>query len=76
VEKVVGLVDELTTALDTLIAKNEELGGDTVHSKSYHMRDNVIPAMNAVRAAADKLEKVVPDDYWPLPTYRDMLFVK
>jgi glutamine synthetase len=76
VEKVVGMVDELTAALDALIAQNEELGGDTVHSKSYHMRDNVIPAMNAVRAAADKLEKVVPDDYWPLPTYRDMLFVK
>jgi len=76
VEKVVGLVDELTTALDALIAQNEDLGGDSVHSKSYHMRDNVIPAMNAVRAAADRLEKVVPDDYWPLPTYRDMLFVK
>jgi glutamine synthetase len=76
VEKVTALVDEMTTALDALIAQNEELGGDTVHSKSYHMRDNVIPAMNAVRAAADKLEKVVPDDYWPLPTYRDMLFVK
>jgi len=76
VEKVVALVDELTAALDALIAQNEELGGDSVHSKSYHMRDNVIPAMNAVRAAADKLEKVVPDDYWPLPTYRDMLFVK
>jgi glutamine synthetase len=76
VEKVVGLVDELTVALDALIAQNGELGGDTVHSKSYHMRDNVIPAMNAVRAAADRLEKVVPDDYWPLPTYRDMLFVK
>jgi len=40
------------------------------------VRDNVVPAMGAVRAAADRLEKVVPDDYWPLPTYRDMLFVK
>ena len=41
-----------------------------------HMRDNIVPSMNAVRAAADKLEKVVPDDMWPLPTYRDILFVK
>ncbi|HEX7241586.1 MAG TPA: hypothetical protein VF263_15010 [Longimicrobiaceae bacterium] len=40
------------------------------------MRDNVIPAMAAVRAAGDRLEKVIPDDYWPLPTYRDMLFIK
>jgi glutamine synthetase len=70
------LVDELRDALDALVAQNAELGGETVHSKAYHVRDNVIPAMLAVRAAADRLEKVIPDDYWPLPTYRDMLFVK
>jgi glutamine synthetase len=29
-----------------------------------------------VRAVADKLEKIVPDDLWPIPTYRDMLHVK
>ncbi|HEY7767631.1 MAG TPA: hypothetical protein VIB55_05585, partial [Longimicrobium sp.] len=70
------LVDELRDALDALVEQNAELGGETVHSKAYHVRDNVVPAMGAVRAAADRLEKVVPDDYWPLPTYRDMLFVK
>jgi glutamine synthetase len=70
------LVDELRDALDALVAQNAELGGDDVHSKAYHVRDNVIPAMLAVRGAADRLEKVIPDDYWPLPTYRDMLFVK
>ncbi len=76
VEQVSGLLDELRGALDTLVAQNAELGGDDVHSKAFHVRDNVIPAMAAVRTAADKLEKVIPDDYWPLPTYRDMLFVK
>ncbi|HEX8245687.1 MAG TPA: glutamine synthetase III [Longimicrobium sp.] len=76
IRKVSGLVDELRTSLDELSAQNEELGGDTVESKSYHMRDHVIPAMTAVRGAVDRLEKVVPDDYWPLPTYRDMLFIK
>jgi glutamine synthetase len=40
------------------------------------MRDHIIPAMRAVRATCDKLEKVVPDDLWPLPTYREMLFIK
>jgi glutamine synthetase len=75
-EQVNTMVDELRTTLDALREQNEELGGDTVHSKAYHMRDNVIPAMNAVRAVVDRLEKVVPDDMWPLPTYRDMLFVK
>jgi glutamine synthetase len=76
IEKVNALVDELRDALDRLIEQNEELGGEEVHSKAYHMRDHVVPAMSAVRGASDRLEKVVPDDYWPLPTYRDMLFVK
>jgi glutamine synthetase len=76
IQKVSGLVDELRASLDELSAQNEELGGDTVESKSYHMRDHVIPAMTAVRNTVDRLEKVVPDDYWPLPTYRDMLFIK
>jgi glutamine synthetase len=76
VEEINGLLNEFTDAIDELVRQNDELGGDDVHSKSYHMRDNVIPAMSAVRAIADRLEKVVPDDLWPLPTYRDMLFVK
>ena len=75
-KRVSGLVDELTTALDVLDAQNAELGGDEMASKAVHMRDNVIPAMEAVRAVADRLEAVLPDDLWPLPTYRDMLFVK
>ena len=40
------------------------------------MRDKVIPAMDAVRAAADKLERIVADDLWPLPKYSEMLFIK
>jgi glutamine synthetase len=69
-------IDELRTTLDKLIAQNAELGGDHVHEKAHHMRDNVIPAMVAVRKVVDRLEKQLPDDLWPLPTYRDMLFVK
>jgi glutamine synthetase len=70
------LIDELSEKLDELVRQNAELGGDEVHSKALHMRDNIIPAMTAVRAVSDRLEKVIPDDLWPLPTYRDMLFVK
>ena len=32
--------------------------------------------MNAVRTAADKLETIVADDLWPMPTYREMLFIR
>ena len=44
------------------------------HAK--HSRDAIIPAMNTVRAAGDKLEGIVADDLWPLPTYQEMLFIK
>jgi len=76
IEEVNGLIDELSIALRGLVEQNAELGGDDVHSKARHMRDNILPAMAAVRAVVDRLEKVVPDDLWPLPRYRDMLFIK
>ncbi len=41
-----------------------------------YIRDVTIPAMDAVREAADALEKVVTDDLWPLPKYSEILFVK
>jgi glutamine synthetase len=44
------------------------------HAKFMH--DTVFPAMGEVRAAADKLEKVVADDLWPLPKYSEILFIK
>lgn len=70
------LIDETKEATDELVDRNAELGGEDVRSKALHMRDDIVPAMAAVRAAADRLEKVVPDDLWPVPTYRDMLFIK
>ena len=41
-----------------------------------YMRDTTIPAMDDVRDVADRLEKLVADDLWPLPKYSEMLFIK
>ena len=43
---------------------------------AIHARDKQLAAMAKVREAADKLEKVVADDLWPLPKYEEMLFIK
>ncbi len=75
-KKVNDLIDQLTEKVDHLASKNQELGGSTVHSKAEHMRKDIVPALTAVRDVVDRLERIVPDDYWPVPTYRDMLFVK
>ncbi len=69
-------LDQLIEANEKLIAQNKELGGETEVEKAEHMRSNIIPAMNKVREVADRLEKLVADDYWPMPTYKDMLFIK
>jgi glutamine synthetase len=75
-EEVASLVNALRDSIREIIKQNKELGGDDVHSKAIHMRDNVRPAMDAVRHAVDRLERTVPQEYWPLPTYREILFVK
>ncbi|WP_341928053.1 glutamine synthetase III [Nocardioides psychrotolerans] len=38
-------------------------------------RDEVLPAMGAIREAADTLESLIADDLWPLPTYQEMLYI-
>ncbi|MBA4016657.1 MAG: glutamine synthetase type III [Pirellula sp.] len=75
-DKATELVAQLESAIDKLEgAINHTASGDILaHAK--HFRDEVIPAMNVVRSIADKLETIVPDDIWPLPTYQEMLFIK
>jgi glutamine synthetase len=69
---VTDLQKELAT-LDKALAHHAE--GDVL-AHTRHARDHVLAATNRVRAAADKLETLVADDHWPLPTYREMLFIK
>ncbi|MFC4452744.1 glutamine synthetase III [Deinococcus sonorensis] len=75
-QEVAGLADDLYTALQTLRDVNEADGGEEIHDKAHHMRDQVLPAMLEVRKAADRLERVVAGKHWPLPNYRQMLFIK
>ena len=69
-------IDDLQKGISTLSKAVEHHSGDDSMSHAKHARDHVIPAMNAVRAAGDKLEGIVADDLWPLPTYQEMLFIK
>jgi glutamine synthetase len=69
------LVDELVAALGELEAANADPGLEGLEM-AIHARDKQLAAMDSVRQAADKLEKVVADDLWPLPKYEEMLFIK
>ncbi len=71
-----GLVDEFVTAIGALEEKNARHPAEEGLEHAKWMRDNVIPAMEATREVADKLERIVADDLWPLPKYSEMLFIK
>ncbi|MEQ9122994.1 MAG: glutamine synthetase type III, partial [Alphaproteobacteria bacterium] len=49
---------------------------DSIAVEAMYMRDKVIPAMQKVRTIADALERIVPDNLWPLPKYSEILFIK
>src|SRR4051794_39685249 len=73
-------VDELVAAIHALGKGNSqeahEPHEDDVLDHAKYMRDSVLPAMADVRAACDRLERMVADDLWPLPRYGEMLFIK
>ena len=61
----------LTTLADAIAHEHAE---ESLDAATY-MRDAVLPAMAAVREAADALEGLVADDLWVLPTYQEMLYI-
>jgi len=75
-DQITSLTDECkerVTALQELL-EHEHNGDAEKHARWF--RDKIVPAMQALRESGDALECIVPQDVWPLPTYREMLFVK
>ncbi len=77
------LIEKLSELLDRAYTQVEELGDDLCdpHTKSEniltaatHYRDTVIPAMERLRATVDELEQNVAREFWPYPTYADLMF--
>ncbi|MCV7062292.1 glutamine synthetase III [Mycolicibacterium vaccae] len=68
-------IGELTAALGTLKAALSDHSAESALDEATHAQKALLPAMEAVREAADVLESVVADDLWPLPTYQEMLYI-
>jgi len=64
---------ERVTALQELLEHEHDADAEK-HARWF--RDKIVPAMQSLRESGDALECIVPQDLWPLPTYREMLFVK
>jgi glutamine synthetase len=70
------LLDGLVSSLETLEEANSYPDGVEGLDLAIHARDKQLAAMAEVREVADKLEKVIADDLWPLPKYSEMLFIR
>ena len=75
-DKIVSLAESGKATVDKLQHLLEHEGNGDAGKHAKYFRDKVIPAMVALREIGDGLESLVPHDLWPLPTYREMLFVR
>ena len=69
------LVEEASKIAEKLDADRKAakaIADPLAQSKDY--RDSVFASMEALRAPIDRLEKLLPKDYWPMPTYEELLF--
>ena len=69
------LADKLKVETDAL-AKLLDHSGGSAEKHAKYMRDKIVPAMAKLRETGDSIEVLTPHEIWPLPTYREMLFVK
>jgi glutamine synthetase len=69
-------LNDLGKALDNLTKVQGSLKGGDALEQCKEYKEKVIPAMTKIRDCVDLLERFTADDYWPLPIYREMLFVK
>jgi glutamine synthetase len=77
------LKEELGELLDTFVetifeleTANRDHPEAGILDEAKYVQTTVLPAMAAVREVADRLERIVPDDLWPLPKYAEILFIK
>ncbi len=74
--KVNGELNNLHTALDDLRETVQEIEDEEVMTRARRVKEEVLPVLTRIRDSVDYLERYTADDYWPLPIYREMLFVK
>lgn len=68
--------DELDSRLTELQETLRAIPSNGAAERAAYIRDRVLPSLEALRPVADTLEQLVADSLWPLPSYREMLFVK
>jgi glutamine synthetase len=76
IEESSGLLNELVARIKVLEEVNAVHDDGDLVTEAAYMRDKVLPAMASVREVADRLERIVANDLWPLPKYQEMLLIR
>lgn len=72
----VSTINDFHRSISALEKAIDHHGDGDAYGHAKHMRDHVVTGMAELRKHGDKLETLVADDIWPLPTYREMLFIR
>ncbi len=75
-DEVTALLKDFQLRMEVLRKAIDKEPGSDIRKQAFYCHNKIRPAMDAVRDVADALEGIVADDYWPLPTYQEMLFIK
>lgn len=73
-QKLTSLTEELMTKIDALDKAASEVPDTDPYTVGMYYKDTVIPDMDTLRETADALETIVSKEYWPFPTYTDLLY--
>ena len=75
-QKIATRAETLYQATDALrvAVMNTTQHEENIEDRAQYYKNNVLPGMQALRTVADELEMLVAEDYWPFPTYGDLLF--
>jgi glutamine synthetase len=77
------MIEEISTHISTIISEREAMveerkkcnSIESARDRAIAYCDNVIPYFGKIRYAADKLEMLIDDELWPLPKYRELIFI-
>ena len=74
IEKLSALADGIDAAVETLQASVGAYADGDVTAQAFYIRDTLLGDMEALRALCDEAETLTAADYWPFPTYGELLF--
>ena len=77
VEEIAERINAIEMGVEELVSDRKQANAiDDAHLKAIAYHDTVEPRLDAIRYQIDKLELIIDDSLWPLPKYRELLFIR